>query len=50
MEGVRNKTIPDWDFVEFGVDVENPPDGYDSLAINPKCVQCKMRLCDDDMG
>ena len=49
VEGIRNKTITDWDFKEFGVDEEHPPEGYDSLAINPKCDKCEMRLSEDDM-
>ena len=49
VDGIRNKTITDWDFKEFGVDEEHPPKGYDSLAINPKCDKCEMRLSEDDM-
>ena len=50
VEGIRNKTITDWDFKEFGVDKEHPPEGYDCLAINPKCGKCEVRLSDDDMA
>ena len=50
VEGIRNKTIADWDFKEFGVDKKHPPEGYDCLAINPKCVQCEVRLSEDDMA
>ena len=50
VEGIRNNTITDWDFKEFGVDLEHPPEGYDCLAINPKCVQCEVRLSEDDMA
>ena len=50
VEGIRNKTIATWDFKEYGVDEEHPPENYDSLAINPKCVQCEVRLSEDDMG
>ena len=42
--GIRNKTIANWNFKEFGVDEENPPEEYDCLAINPTCDKCEMRL------
>lgn len=47
--GIRNKTIANWNFKEFGVDEENPPEEYDCLAINPTCDKCEMRLSMDDM-
>ena len=50
VEGIRNKTITDWDFKEFGVDKEHPPEGYDCLAINPKCDKCEVSLSEDDMA
>ena len=51
MEALRNGKIKDWDFFEFGVDpeVEDFPEGYDSLAINPRCA-CGLLLSEDDMG
>ena len=47
IEAIRTKRVPDWDFIEYGVDEENPPDDYDCIAINPRCDKCEMRLCED---
>ncbi len=49
MEGIRNKTIPNWQFREYGVDEDNEPDDYDCLAGNPKCEKCECRLSMDDL-
>ena len=49
VEGIRDKTIADWDFKEFGVDEEHPPEGYDCLAIHPECEECGFRMTADDV-
>jgi hypothetical protein len=53
VEGIRDKSIADWDFSQFGIhfdeDEEEAPEWYDSLAGNPKCKTCDMRLSMSDM-
>ena len=47
---MRDKTISTWDFTEAGVDVKNPPEGYDCLAIHPRCEKCELPLSEDDLN
>jgi hypothetical protein len=51
MEGIRDKSIADWDFLQFGIDeeAEDEPEGYDCLHGNPKCERCGMLLSMSDM-
>jgi hypothetical protein len=47
MDAIRSKTIPNWNFCEYGVDEDNEPEDYDCLAGNPRCVKCKIWICMD---
>ena len=55
VEAIRNGRIKDWDFKDYILvrmekNGEEPEEEYDTLVINPKCIECEIRLCEDDMG